>query len=142
MSQTIALVACVSLKKTTPCAARDLYVSPWFQKARAYAEQFDKWFILSAAHGVITPETIIQPYDITLNTTNKTYRQKWQKRVQFQLRSHVTRGDYVIILAGERYRDGLAEHLQRRGIRTSVPMLGLGIGRQLAWLTRANEAPR
>lgn len=61
------LVACVAAKLDRPAPARDLYASPWFQKARAYVErQGGAWFILSAKHGLIAPETVIAPYDETL----------------------------------------------------------------------------
>src|SRR3546814_1566107 len=41
------LVACVAAKLDRPAPARDLYASPWFQKARAYVErQGGAWFIL------------------------------------------------------------------------------------------------
>src|SRR3546814_861850 len=52
------LVACVAAKLDRPAPARDLYASPWFQKARAYVErQGGAWFILSAKHGLTAPET-------------------------------------------------------------------------------------
>lgn len=35
---TVYLVSCVSRKQTYACAARDLYVSDLFRKARRYAE--------------------------------------------------------------------------------------------------------
>ena len=38
MAFRITLVACTKEKAAHPCAARDLYVSDWFKKARAYAE--------------------------------------------------------------------------------------------------------
>src|SRR3546814_2942975 len=61
------LVACVAAKLDRPAPARDLYASPWFQKARAYVErQGGAWFILSAKHGLIAPETVIARYDETL----------------------------------------------------------------------------
>jgi hypothetical protein len=36
---TVYLVSCVSQKRERECAARDLYVSDWFCKARRYAER-------------------------------------------------------------------------------------------------------
>lgn len=40
----------------------------------------------------------------------------------------------VVFLAGERYREFLAEHFAGRGVTVSVPMAGLRIGEQLGWL--------
>ena len=60
--QTVALVSCVSMKRSTPCQARDLYVSPWFLKARAYVEAGKSpWFILSAEYGLVRPDRVVAP---------------------------------------------------------------------------------
>ena len=49
-------------------AAKDLYISDWFVKARAHVEQAgNEWFILSAEHGLVHPENVIAPYERTLN---------------------------------------------------------------------------
>src|SRR3546814_12989825 len=56
--------------------------SPWFQKARAYVErQGGAWFILSAKHGLIAPETVIAPYDETLGAMKAGARRLWGARV-------------------------------------------------------------
>jgi hypothetical protein len=63
MPRTIALVACVSRKRTSPSPARDLYVSDWFPKASAYAKQVaDEWYILSGKDGLLAPGTTIAPF--------------------------------------------------------------------------------
>ena len=60
MSRKIALVACVSRKTPGPLPAQDLYVSDWFRKASAYARRVaDEWYILSAKHGLVSPDTVI-----------------------------------------------------------------------------------
>lgn len=59
-------------------AAKDLYISDWFVKARAYVEQAgDEWFILSAEYGLVSPETVIAPYERTLNTMGIAERRAW-----------------------------------------------------------------
>lgn len=63
----VALVACVAGKLEEPAAAEDLYTSVWFRYARAYAIQHaDRWFVLSAKHGLVRPDQRIGPYDETL----------------------------------------------------------------------------
>jgi hypothetical protein len=65
----IGLVACSRLKADRPLPARELYVSPLFRAARAYAERrygSECWLILSAKHGLVDPETVLAPYDVTL----------------------------------------------------------------------------
>jgi hypothetical protein len=50
----VVLVTCVKSKRSRPAAAKELYISPLFQKQRAYVEQTGlPWFILSAEHGLV-----------------------------------------------------------------------------------------
>lgn len=65
----LVLVSCVKNKLSNPAAARDLYTSDWFRKVRTLIEaQGASWFILSALHGLVHPDTVIEPYELTLNT--------------------------------------------------------------------------
>lgn len=138
--QTIILVSCVSKKRTEPALARDLYISPWFRKARAYAEHHgDAWYILSAKHHLITPVTWIAPYNTTLNTMPALERQDWSARVVQMLRDILLpQYDRLVILAGQRYRQYVVPRLELAGFEVEVPMAGLSIGQQLQWL--GNEA--
>lgn len=48
--------------------AKDLYVSQWFRRARAYVETTDSpWFILSAKYGLVAPNEVIASYEQTLS---------------------------------------------------------------------------
>lgn len=139
---TVYLVSCVSQKRERECAARDLYVSNWFCKARRYVEASRcSWFILSAEYGLVPPNRIIVPYELTLNTMRVADRRAWAKLVARQLAEAVPNLSYVVFLAGERYREFLARHLADRGIAISVPMEGLRIGEQLSWLGDHSPQP-
>jgi hypothetical protein len=134
---TVILVSCVSQKQEQPCAARDLYVSDLFRKARRFAEASGcPWFILSAEHGLVAPDQVIAPYERTLNTMPAADRRAWGERVAAQLAEVLPELSRVVFLAGERYREFLAGHLASRGVEVSVPMEGLRIGEQLSWLGR------
>src|SRR5689334_8670786 len=79
------LVACAKTKAASPSPAKDLYRSPWFRKARRYVEATGAlWFILSAEHGLLDPQTVISPYDKTLVTLRRPERTKWAQRVHNQ----------------------------------------------------------
>lgn len=131
------LVSCVGQKAPEPCAARDLYRSDWFRKARAYVEGLDvDWRVLSAEHGLVRPDQILAPYDRTLLTMSAPARQVWAEGVVAQLRPLDLRAG-VVFLAGERYRHPLLLNwLAWAAGPVSVPMAGLGIGQQKAWLAR------
>lgn len=130
--QPVHLVACVAGKLDRAAPARELYTSPWFQKARAYVErQGGPWFILSAKYGLIAPDEIIEPYDETLSRMRAGARRLWGARVIEALARVIDADAPLVVLAGRNYRDPLWPSIQHRA---SVPMEGLGIGEQLAWL--------
>jgi hypothetical protein len=135
--RTVYLISCVGRKLSTPAQARDLYTSEWFVKARDYVENTGcPWFILSAEHGLVTPERILAPYERTLNTMRKPERQAWATRVKAQMEASLPATDRIIVLAGMRYREFLMEYLERRA-KVEVPMERRGIGQQLQYLTTA-----
>lgn len=132
------LVSCVGQKAAEACPARDLYRSDWFRKARAYVEALDvDWRILSAAHGLVRPDEVLWPYDLSLNEKSASGRLDWAEDVVRQLRLlDLSAG--VVFLAGARYRHPLLLNwLTWAAGPVSVPMAGLGIGQQKAWLARA-----
>jgi len=127
MSEHVVLIACCGKKLKEPAPAKDLYRSDLFIKARRYAEQHgDRWFILSAKHGVVDPEAIIEPYDETLTEKSAAERRAWSAKVAVQLAGH--KRDRLTVLAGEAYC-GWSE-----GFKVERPMRGLGIGQQLRFL--------
>lgn len=134
----ICLVACAASKRVAPAAARDLYVSPLFEKSRDYAERaFDRWYILSAKHGLLRPDERTEPYDETLNRVKRDQRRQWADCVLRDLLRRTRPGDVVTILAGRKYRDDLVPRLQEHGREVRIPMEGLRIGEQLSWLNSA-----
>jgi hypothetical protein len=122
---TLYLVSCVSVKLGHAAFARELYCSPWFKAARRYVESNGgRWRILSAKHGAIHPDTVIEPYEETLNTKTRTERAEWALRVLEQIPT----ADRYVLLAGKRYAEFLAAALN-----AELPLKGLGIGQQLTW---------
>ena len=136
----IALVSCVKSKASYAAAAKDLYTSTLFRGLRKYAETHaDRWYILSAEHGLLDPETIIAPYERTLNTMGRAAREQWADNVRAQIQLAVPPDAEVIILAGERYREGLIPFLRGRGNIVTVPLEGLSFGRQLQRLSSSER---
>lgn len=136
----LALVSCVKMKASGPRPAKDLYVSPLFRALRTYAEATaDKWYILSAEHGLLHPETIVAPYERTLIRMRAADRQNWADRVEAALVLILHPGDEVIMLAGERYRERLLPWLLQRNVGVEVPLNGLKMGQQLQRLAVLNK---
>jgi hypothetical protein len=96
---------------------------------------------LSAKYGLLTPETVIQPYDITLaKGMSKADREEWAHEVCCDLLKVTTSDDKLVFLAGQKYREQLIICLPAQAYTVEVPMAGLGIGEQLAWLKRQLDA--
>lgn len=132
------LVSCVARKRPRATPAADLYTSAWFVKARALVEASgDPWFILSAEHGLLAPEKVIEPYERTLNTMSVHERRSWAEQVQKQMEVILPDADEVVVFAGNKYRENLMPYLRKRFLEVKVPMDGLTIGRQLNWLDNA-----
>lgn len=80
------------------------------QEASAYAElTCDRWHVLSAKHGLVHPDEVIEPHDMRLGIENLK----------------------VIALAGKQYRYAV----YRGRWEYEAPMQGMGIGQQLGWPT-------
>ncbi len=141
-NRTLFLVSCVRRKLAGQARARELYVSEWFKKARAYVEAHgDRWVILSAEHGIVDPDIEIVPYERTLATMPVAERRAWADRVLASLRPRLTGIERVIVFAGARYREFLLDPLRNLGVEVEVPLQGLPIGRQLLWFrARARES--
>ena len=84
----------------------------------------------------LSPDTVIEPYDETLNDMNRSNRLLWSALVLKGLSGVVDSGDSVVFLAGNRYREFLVKALLTRGCEVQVPMEGMRIGEQLSWLSQ------
>ena len=87
-------------------------------------------------YGLVHPDKVLAPYELTLNTMPVADRRRWARRVLAQLEPRLEGVSSVAFLASLRYREFLAPALQRHGVDVSVPMERSRIGEQLKWLTR------
>jgi hypothetical protein len=143
MAPEICLVSCVSKKANRALPARDLYTSALFTKVRAFVERRNcPWFILSAEHGLVHPDTVIAPYEKTLNSMGIKERRAWAERVVQQMQANMPDAERIVVLAGHRYREFLLAYLHQRARAVDIPLEGKGIGKQLQWLSQEkNVAP-
>ena len=131
------LVICLSCgksKRNRSAAAKDMYVSALFTKMLAFAESLHpkKIYILSAKHGLLNLDDVIDPYEQSLKNVPKRARSLWAEDVVRKMRQEVDLdNDSFVFLAGMPYRENLVRHIKKY----SVPMEGLSFGRQLQWLT-------
>lgn len=106
----IVLISCVSKKQDiapeVTVKAEELYISPLFKYALNYAKTLsDEIYILSAKHHVLSLDTLITAYNVTLNRKKSNERKTWAQTVLSQLKSKgidITT-DHFTILAGKVY---------------------------------------
>jgi hypothetical protein len=133
--ETIALVACVKSKRTGHHQAKDLYNSTLFTYSRRYAElHADRWFILSAKHGLLDPSTMLESYEGTLKNVAPKIKQRWAQKVYEQIMALNldTRNVRILWLAGNDYKSALSPMLSR--FIQVDPVRGLKLGPRMAWL--------
>jgi hypothetical protein len=137
----IGLVSCAKAKLGHAAPARELYSpSASFRGARCHVERTcDRWFILSAKHGLVRPEQVLEPYEQTLNAAPRAERRAWSARVLGQL--HAELGDLgghtFEIHAGAAYVGfGLREGLLAAGALVEEPLDRLRQGERLAFYKR------
>ena len=129
----IGLLACSRTKADRPSSARELYVSPLFRAAREYAENRygpGQWLILSARYGLVDPDQVLAPYDLSLRQLTARQREAWGDRIAIELTDRFPAGTVLWFHAGALYRDAIAPVVAHQ---VRFPLAGLGIGQQLAW---------
>ncbi|GLX85075.1 hypothetical protein tloyanaT_13270 [Thalassotalea loyana] len=141
--RTLFILACSGKKTKGAAAAGHLYQGDLFKKSLAYARKQGAKeadiIILSAKHGVLRLGDVIAPYDMTLNNFSMRKRKAWNRTTAQQLRAYLYEsedtGDKVVCLAGAKYVAPVDLVANELTIGIEKPLQGLGIGKQLAWLT-------
>ncbi len=137
--KTIVLISCVSKKLAHRAPAADLYISPLFRMNLAYAWKLqpDAIYILSTKYGLLEPDEVVEPYDVTLNSMRAVEVKAWAKTVLEQLQAKTDlKQDKFVFLAGEKYR----KYLLPRLAHYAIPLKGMRIGEQLQYLKRSLES--
>lgn len=145
MKRPIVIIGCGKAKLATKAPARDLYTGSLFATRRRYAEsRASLWFVVSAKHGLLSPDEVISPYDQVLSDLLEVDRAAWAVGVVGQLLDelddHVRLRDVAVeIHSGTDYADPLHDVMVAVGMRPVLPLRGLGIGEQLAWYAQAQR---
>jgi len=74
------LIGCTKSKAAGPSRRRTSTWLPLFAKRRAYAERSGlPWFIVSALHGLVEPDQIIAPYELSMKQVQGEKRKAWAR---------------------------------------------------------------
>lgn len=106
----VGLISCSAGKLAKAAPAAQLYTGPLFALSRAWIEErkeLGAWAILSAKHGVVMPDQVIEPYDLSLDAMNVADRKAWAERTRDQIVSLWGRDTIYMVVAGDHYRRAL-----------------------------------
>jgi len=131
------LISCSKSKLNERATARELYTGTLFQKAVAWAERHGyEWFVVSALHGLLTPDQTIAPYNYSLKQRRGSReRESWAHlAISAHLTNHVAKGSHAFLIMPELYRRFIQHELERQSITYTNPLEHLAIGQQMRWL--------
>lgn len=104
----VGLISCGKLKCDHPCWAKGMYMGLYYLKQRAFIEAFcDEWWIISAKHGLLHPDTQIEPYDVTLGEMTSFTRRLWARSVRVQILKAVSSNQILLSTMGNNYSECL-----------------------------------
>ena len=132
----IVFLSCVAEKNDHRCAAKDLYISPLFQKSYAYAQQLnpDHIYILSAKYYLLELDDVISPYNLTLKDMDAESKRIWADKVVEKMKEKsIDFNEDVVFLTGTVYYQYLLDYFPNHSPPFAEAELG-GIGYILQWL--------
>jgi hypothetical protein len=113
----VVLIGSSSGMATAPGPAAELFDSPGFVAARERAVRSgDRWFVLSARHGLLDPDAVVGPFDDQLGDRSLGYRLAWGEWVAAQLADRMWLSGVVAeVHGGVDFAQPLRQPLGRRG---------------------------
>lgn len=99
----IIVIGCGRHKKKSPTRAKDLYTSERFKRSKSIALNISApFFVLSAKHGLLEPEQIVEPYDFEISTMGVQEKKLWAESVLMSI-SKLKVDAKVTVLADKDY---------------------------------------
>lgn len=136
---TIGFIACSKTKSALRLPAAALYTSALFRKSLLAAiDRSEKVYILSAKHGLLACNDVIEPYDVTLKTMKSAERMAWGKRVGAELDAVLRARDSALLFCGEEYLAPLLYDLNRLNVKVESPLGARSFGSRLSHLGEMN----
>jgi len=99
----IAILGCKAMKQDYTCPADEMYSKSWIYRAQRdfIKEAYDEYYIMSSKYGIISPDTIIEPYNASLydemdikeaGVYTKEEKQQYWDKVNLQINDLVNKG--------------------------------------------------
>jgi hypothetical protein len=139
-STTHFLISCGKHKQLVRAPAAKLYTSPRFQLSVALPSRLGFSFsLLSAKHGLLEPNELVDPYDSSLATLTRDERRIWAERVLTQLlNAHKDVRRFVLLLDDD-YRDDLAPLLIQRKFELIEPLSNFERSGRISFIRHSNR---
>jgi hypothetical protein len=100
------LVACGKDKRDKRSLSWKLYESTLFEKSWAAASVIGHPYVMSAKHGLLSPDERIDPYEETLKKYTDEEKKEWGEKVLSNLSDHY---EEVVLLGGRDYVEPIKE---------------------------------
>jgi hypothetical protein len=129
----LAIIPCTGQKSDDEEApAEEIWVGNHFQLTLAHAEMnYDKVLVLSYKYGLISPQQVIQTYDIDLRNAKARERIRWWFMLKQQIDDlcRTNPPKLVAMYTGHFERDRIIREFVKENVKqVIVPWEGLGIG--------------
>ena len=149
----IAILNCKGTKQDYSCSAEEMYSKSYMfaKQLEIIKKNYDEYYILSSKYNLITPDTIIEPYNITFETKSyeqrltsmgrgyndtpkatKEYKQQWAIKVIEQIKQLNGKIDMWV---GNLYYQPIKKHLPNNVRKVQVNS-GKGVNKMKGMLTQ------
>jgi len=130
---TLAIIPCTGQKSDEESGpAREIWEGNHFQLILAHVEMFyDRVLVMSYKYGLISPDDVIESYDIDMRTEKAATRIRWWFKLKQQIDkiADEDKPELVALYTGHFERDRVIREFVKHGVeQVIVPFAGLGIG--------------
>lgn len=122
--------------------AQELYCSERFLLSRELAKDATMWFIISARHGLVAPETFLEPYDTSLSSLNDRKKREWHRELVKALRQHLTPKTRLLALGDAEYFSSILTFCKKHRQRIYVPFSHVPTEKWICWLKMAQKSSK
>lgn len=144
MRADVVLLGCGKAKASEARPARELYTGNLFRLSLRYAElraaEGGVVYVVSAEHGLVELDQVVEPYEKSLQGSSKREREAWGLRTFDDVRRRHQQPGNVVILAGDVYAYPLRRAALLAKWTFEEPLRGLDIGGRLAQLKAWGES--
>lgn len=137
----LVVIPCGAAKQSVPAPAKALYTGAYFRSCRRAAEALKPslgWLILSAKYGLVRPDTMLNPYNLTLGQAGAVTGADLARQAQAL---GVAALSPVMVLAGSRYVAAARSVWPHATAPLQANVTG-GMGAQMGYLAQVTRLGR